>query len=582
MSSSGNAPKPVADSFARKIVRLCASVLFVFCVSLLIPPVRDAMIGMIRSDSEAVQHLIEELLAGMPLPGMTAPENPVLLSTGLTNRAERVDWHRTAEGSDVFPVALFRALRDPATDRPLIERFGDFGFIASPDDTTGLPVGFSRVLSPRHHFVMTGLNCAGCHSTQITHQGTTLHIDGAPNLLDIEAFFRETSRAMSAIVESDDLEEKIRFVARFIYFNRVELEKLHASSDSTRLAELDRKPVHEQHGEALAFLKQKLGALKAIIDSFENQTQAGPGRADSFGIIRNLMMTEEVVGAPGNFRPMTAPVSIPHLFGFGSFTNLHWDGNTTTGNDRNYAQAIALGANFDPKTFRSSVTPYGLFALEQTAWKLQPPAWPEDVFGPLDTQRIERGAELYRSAGCAGCHRRESWHRLSVIGTDTNRIVNYNTPLDVSGGRTESYATNLFRSAIAVKEMAYEEYDVPEAERREMDVWHEGVTLEWIETLDRGYFTRPLRGVWATAPFLHNNSVPTLWDLLQTATNRPVKFPVGHREFDPTRVGFIANPAKVVWQLDTTISGNRNTGHEFGVNLSEADKWALIEYLKTL
>jgi hypothetical protein len=115
-----------------------------------------------------------------------------------------------------------------------------------------------------------------------------------------------------------------------------------------------------------------------------------------------------------------------------------------------------------------------------------------------------------------------------------------------------------------------------------MDTWHEGVKPEWITTLDKGYFTRQLRGLWATAPFLHNNSVPTLWDLLQPAGKRPKKFPVGHREFDPVHVGFVDNPEKVIWELDTSVSGNHNTGHEFGTSLTDNQKWDLIEYMKSL
>ena len=47
------------------------------------------------------------------------------------------------------------------------------------------------------------------------------------------------------------------------------------------------------------------------------------------------------------------------------------------------------------------------------------------------------------------------------------------------------------------------------------------------------YKARPLAGMWATAPFLHNGSVPNLYYMLVPAAERPKKFFVGHREFDP-------------------------------------------------
>jgi hypothetical protein len=245
---------------------------------------------------------------------------------------------------------------------------------------------------------------------------------------------------------------------------------------------------------------------------------------------------------------MTAPVGIPHLFHFSTFTNLHWDGNTTTGNDRNYAQAIALGADFDPISKASSITPYGLYTMETTAQNFTAPKWPGDIFGQLDTAKVARGAELFRSQSCIKCHEAESWTQLDKIGTDPNRLINYNHSVMVSGGLTETYATNLYKSALAVKRKAYIDNAVPVETRRKMDRWHEGVKPEWITTLDKGYFTRQLRGLWATAPFLHNNSVPTLWDLLQPAGKRPKKFPVGHREFDPVHVGHVGIVATLLEQ----------------------------------
>lgn len=108
-----------------------------------------------------------------------------------------------------------------------------------------------------------------------------------------------------------------------------------------------------------------------------------------------------------------------------------------------------------------------------------------------------------------------------------------------------------------------------------------------------GYKPRPLEGVWATPPFLHNGSVPTLYDLL--SENRPNRFYVGTRQFDPVRVGYVAaadpgaTPIRGEFLFDTTVTGNSNRGHEFngqfqnggiGPKFTEEQKWDLIEYLK--
>jgi hypothetical protein len=98
------------------------------------------------------------------------------------------------------------------------------------------------------------------------------------------------------------------------------------------------------------------------------------------------------------------------------------------------------------------------------------------------------------------------------------------------------------------------------------------------------YKGRPLTGIWATAPYLHNGSVPTLYDLLLPAAKRPQKFYVGSREYDPVKVGFLTEPSITnTFLIDTSIEGNLNTGHEYGVNkLTEEDRNNLVEYMKTL
>jgi hypothetical protein len=98
------------------------------------------------------------------------------------------------------------------------------------------------------------------------------------------------------------------------------------------------------------------------------------------------------------------------------------------------------------------------------------------------------------------------------------------------------------------------------------------------------YEARRLYGIWATAPYLHNGSVPTLADLLLPAAQRPKSFCVGTRAFDPVKVGFATDAAAPgnVCSFDTAAPGNSNRGHEYGTSLSAKDKRNLLEYLKQL
>ena len=103
-----------------------------------------------------------------------------------------------------------------------------------------------------------------------------------------------------------------------------------------------------------------------------------------------------------------------------------------------------------------------------------------------------------------------------------------------------------------------------------------------------GYKARPLTGVWATAPYLHNGSVPTLHDLLLPPDQRPTTFHVGDTDFDPDKVGYVTSASRrnsFVFQVKdaagAVIPGNSNEGHDFGASgFTDRQREALLEYLK--
>lgn len=107
-----------------------------------------------------------------------------------------------------------------------------------------------------------------------------------------------------------------------------------------------------------------------------------------------------------------------------------------------------------------------------------------------------------------------------------------------------------------------------------------------------GYIAPPLDGIWASAPYLHNGSVPTLWNLFHV-DSRPVVWTRTEDGYDKKRIGLevieVADipadadtPAERRNYFDTRLSGKSNAGHEFPEQLSEQEKTAVIEYLKTL
>jgi hypothetical protein len=167
---------------------------------------------------------------------------------------------------------------------------------------------------------------------------------------------------------------------------------------------------------------------------------------------------------------------------------------------------------------------------------------------------------------------------------------------------SEGLSLNLI--GILIKNRFYADHDIDYATQQ---------CLEGFGSLDlpqeiRGYKPRPLEGVWATPPFLHNGSVPSLYQMLLPPEKRDQEFFVGRREFDPKHVGFVTEPDADgkddgFW-LDTQQEGNRNIGHAFaadatswkkhledpkanplphgviGPEFSDAERFDIIEYIK--
>jgi len=114
------------------------------------------------------------------------------------------------------------------------------------------------------------------------------------------------------------------------------------------------------------------------------------------------------------------------------------------------------------------------------------------------------------------------------------------------------------------------------------------------------YKGRPLEGIWASPPFLHNGSVPTLFDLLLPPEKRPSRFSLGTREYDPEKVGYVYEASKEEFKsadakrdnkfvfntIDSDgnpIIGNSNAGHDYGnAEFSDEQRYWLVEYMKAI
>ncbi len=111
-------------------------------------------------------------------------------------------------------------------------------------------------------------------------------------------------------------------------------------------------------------------------------------------------------------------------------------------------------------------------------------------------------------------------------------------------------------------------------------------------TAPNGYVAPPLDGVWASPPYFHNGSVPTLWDVLNPS-ERPMLWRRTSEEIDAQKVGFVIEEVDRIpltqtdiavrrQYFDTRVFGKSNSGHDFPDSLTRDEKLAVLEYLKTL
>ena len=394
------------------------------------------------------------------------------------------------------------------------------------------PVGFARRRTSGQ-VELISVNCASCHSS--TYRGSPteerkLLLAMPAHRLDLLSYFKflidcakdprfTVDRLMAKIEAKGGLDPIERQVYRFIAIYRTREELLRVAGRSKRL--------------------------------FENPS--GVGRIDTFTpykLIQFNYRDPELLRA-GN-------TDLPSIWNQEPRVGmqLHWDGNNTSVHERNISAAIGAGAS------PTSIDLPRMKRIEDWLLTLPPPKWPADW--KLNKALADKGRPLYLEY-CANCHGmpEENFKGRKVgtvvpktlIGTDEERLLSY----------TYDFMSN--------------QYSL-------------GTDQDWRFKHFRktnGYANQPLDGVWARAPYLHNGSVPTLRDLLEPSDKRPKTFWKGNDVVDQVRVGFVWDKEtqgnETFEKFDVSKPGDRNIGHEgraYGTELSDQDKDALVEYLKTL
>jgi RoxA-like, cytochrome c-like len=302
-----------------------------------------------------------------------------------------------------------------------------------------------------------------------------------------------------------------------------------------------------------------------------------------------------------------------------------------------------------------SQNPKGFGGLQSPKWPAQ--LFPDDPAWKIDPARVSKGRALYAEI-CAGCHlgpvddpefdkefpdqsvwKPEHWDPkgpvLKLVQISVEKLGTDSAQAEILGSRRVSVPGFLDMQPQRDLGQVWGCTDLPDPSSYTSTNMPYSIALMTVVDLvsrkwlvdhnmppddeavwgfrkncpnpgkDLHYRARPLNGVWATAPYLHNGSVPSLYWLLKPAAARPNQFCMGFRDFDPRQVGFgvAAGEVQKCKTGETLFSakkpdgspihGNSNLGHSLegtgdrtpgvvGRLLTDEERNDLIEYLKTL
>lgn len=530
----------------------------------------------------------------------------------------RMEWWYTPQGSRVLPYDWFLALERPGSQELVRSKdnLEAFRFIAWPADPKwnpdGLPIGLvadKDAETGERHF---GFNCSACHTGKFHYNGKAYLVEGGPAHNDFDRFVTEIVDAMKTTANDEDK------------FARFAVRVLGENADTADIAALKDELAKEsaRQGER----------VKTNRPPHPN----GYARLDAFGNIFNEGSVF-AISEPANAKPSNAPVSFPVLWDTPHHDIVQWNGAAVNAGigpyTRNVGEVVGVFGDLRVSEveelgekklrYESHINIKNLERLEEILTSLWSPKWPEEVLPAIDASKAKRGKQHYDKT-CAGCHqpidRTDPGRKVAAkmipvdkIGTDPTMAVNVATSVGKTGIMKGTLMIPITKHTPSLGIIDTFEDEAPTARivgngvigviREELGFIKLVKGLpDYIRAAKKNalfpncdpkkeankclrpprYKARPLNGIWASAPFLHNGSVPSLWELLKEPGKRVDTFHVGSWAMDPEMVGFIADYGEDTSEFDTTLIGNSNLGHSHGTDLADEEKWDLIEYIKTL
>ncbi len=553
------------------------------------------------------------------------------------NDEDKIFFYNTSQGSQLIPYSWFLALeqKDNSNRFRDNENIKKFGFIPqqkladiNPD---GLPIGFVKDVnaapflprdsdSPdlhRDYQEWMGFTCAACHTSEMRYNNQTFIIDGGSPWTDFQWFIIELTEALKAT--SVDEKKLTRFTKNILgkgKYNEKEKQRVKTEVDG--------------------FL---ISMNTYIENNYSGSTPYGFWRLDAFGAILNRV-TSTLTGIKTNARPANAPVSYPVLWNTSQLRWVQWNGSVANHIARNIGEVTGvfghtiLNTSNKTERFDSSAKLDNLYELETLIGKLDSPNWGSPL--PVINESLASKGKILYTKNCVMCHsiRDEAGHfpmtvpneldkqfieikmiALGDIGTDKLMALNFvdlGGPLKVDPGDLRDYLDSDEKKNDKVLRGKLLGAVVKEIINKKIATGGSRPTQAYLDKLTgyhpqdekdpfvMAYKARPLNGIWATAPYLHNGSVPNLEQLLLPDKDRRESFYVCSLDFDADKVGYLSEQGIDSCKFNTldgqgnAIPGNSKDGHT-GQNYTQTrgdnnkfrnfrsdERKQLIEYMKTL
>lgn len=508
----------------------------------------------------------------------------------------REKFYHTPQGSNFIRADWLNALERPGTEalpfkeRTYLENFGLIFHDTSPD-SKDYPIGFA----PADEEI--GLNCAACHTADIKIKDITIRVDGAPARFDFDRFYQSLASAVSETLTDPD---------KFDRFAKALNKEDPAKKSSLR------KDLSAYAKRLTADAKLRKPALAS-----------GYGRVDALTQIINALAVKDQ-NIPENAFQAAAPTSYPALWLTPELEYVQWSPIANNPIARNGGQVLGVFGNANlsetagEDVFKSTILLNELHDMELWIRDLEPPKWRPEYMGKIDTKLAEKGKEIFAKE-CASCHNMHPYERTpsednyfqkrfikikaapyQQVGTDPTYIENLVSRQIKTNKLT---APLLFNNQETVPALLFFKKTVAAALKRAFADASISNPNKIFEMTGYRYETGPdgkpkpseppkqnavslkagpLAGVWATGPYLHNGSVPTIYELLSPEAERREIFWTGGKELDLERIGYKSDKAEGLFRFDTNLKGNYNTGHNFPqIPLKHEERMAVIEYLKT-